>query len=139
MTFNDSLKEFTTRRAALMQAGEELRRFLEESGMPDKARELPPKPYFCWAFLPSLGQVVTDLDSFRDELTINFGVQKWYSLQKAQESRRSPGRQSFGSRSEPRDRSKGNSPLISPDPRGCRGGWGCSGENFSPLPDSLNR
>ena len=70
MTFNDSLKEFTTRRAALMQAGEELRRFLEESGMPDKARELPPKPYFCWAFLPSLGQVVTDLDSFRDELTI---------------------------------------------------------------------
>ena len=39
-TFNDSLKEFTVRRAALIQTGEELRRFLEESGMPDKAREV---------------------------------------------------------------------------------------------------
>jgi signal recognition particle receptor subunit beta len=39
-TFNDSLQEFSTRRNTLMQAGEDLRLFLEESGMPDKAREV---------------------------------------------------------------------------------------------------
>ncbi len=38
--FNESLRSFTARRAALLQTGEELRSFLDESGMQDKAREV---------------------------------------------------------------------------------------------------
>ncbi len=38
--FHNSLHQFSARREALLQTGEELRRFLETAGMPDKAREV---------------------------------------------------------------------------------------------------